>query len=142
MRSGEFSIWRFVAYLLPFIREGQKRQMSMLEFISIRRSLSVWGLSLSIACLQVVGAAAEPASYLIDQIADDAMEDHNLAGISIAVAQGQIVTHAKGYGKADLQHDVDAKPNTVFRIGSVTKQFTAAAKIGRASCRERVCSVV
>ncbi|RXM18210.1 class A beta-lactamase-related serine hydrolase, partial [Citrobacter sp. AAK_AS5] len=34
---------------------------------------------------------------------------------------------AKGYGLADAEFDVPANPETMFRIGSVTKQFTAAA---------------
>ena len=33
----------------------------------------------------------------------------------------------KGYGFANLEHDVPVKPDTVFELASVTKQFTAAA---------------
>jgi hypothetical protein len=33
----------------------------------------------------------------------------------------------KGWGKADLENDVAATEHSVYRIGSVTKQFTAAA---------------
>jgi CubicO group peptidase (beta-lactamase class C family) len=49
------------------------------------------------------------------------------AGLSIAVARGDEVILSKGYGKADLEHGVVANEATVFRIASVTKQFTAAA---------------
>jgi CubicO group peptidase (beta-lactamase class C family) len=34
---------------------------------------------------------------------------------------------AKGYGMADLEHDVKITPDSVFEAGSVSKQFTAAA---------------
>ena len=34
---------------------------------------------------------------------------------------------AKGYGMADLEHDVKITPESIFEAGSVSKQFTAAA---------------
>jgi CubicO group peptidase (beta-lactamase class C family) len=36
---------------------------------------------------------------------------------------------AKGYGMADLEHDVKITPDTIFEAGSVSKQFTAAAML-------------
>ena len=33
----------------------------------------------------------------------------------------------KGFGMADLEHDVPNTPDTIFEAGSVSKQFTAAA---------------
>jgi len=63
----------------------------------------------------------------IDAIAQRALEETPLAGLSIAVAKGSEIIHAKGYGYADLEHQIPATPETVYRIGSVTKQFTAAA---------------
>jgi CubicO group peptidase (beta-lactamase class C family) len=34
---------------------------------------------------------------------------------------------AKGYGLANIEHDVPVQGDTAFRIGSITKQFTAAS---------------
>jgi len=48
-------------------------------------------------------------------------------GASLLVAIGGTEILARGYGKADLENDVSVTPQTVFRIGSITKQFTAAA---------------
>ena len=43
------------------------------------------------------------------------------------VARDGKVLLSHGFGMADLSHDVPITPTTKFRIGSVTKQFTAAA---------------
>lgn len=49
------------------------------------------------------------------------------AGFSVGIAQRGAVVLAKGYGLAEAEHDVAATGTTLFRIGSITKQFTAAA---------------
>jgi CubicO group peptidase (beta-lactamase class C family) len=46
-------------------------------------------------------------------------------GLSVAVVENGKVVFAKGYGMADLQNSLPVKPKTVFRLGSITKQFTA-----------------
>ena len=56
-----------------------------------------------------------------------AIDSGAIAGLSLAVSQGNELQFAKGYGSADLENDVAASAQTVYRIGSITKQFTAAA---------------
>ncbi|MGH7720140.1 MAG: serine hydrolase domain-containing protein [Gemmatimonadaceae bacterium] len=63
----------------------------------------------------------------IDSIAEAEIKTGTVAGISIAVMRGDEVIVAKGYGMADVENQVPATENTVYRIGSITKQFTAAA---------------
>lgn len=55
-----------------------------------------------------------------------ASEANGYAG-TILVAQGQDVRFAKGYGDANRETAQPNTPQTIFNIGSVTKQFTAAA---------------
>lgn len=45
---------------------------------------------------------------------------------TVLVARQEKVLLSKGYGFADLEWDIPNTPNTKFRLGSVTKQFTAA----------------
>ncbi|MXW70458.1 MAG: beta-lactamase family protein [Acidobacteria bacterium] len=63
----------------------------------------------------------------IHELAQDALRDHPAPGISIGVQRGGEVVFAGGFGYADLENEVPATADTVYRIGSVTKQFTAAA---------------
>ena len=48
-------------------------------------------------------------------------------GAAVLVAKKGKIIYQKAIGKADLELDVPLRPDHVFRIGSVTKQFTAAA---------------
>ncbi len=63
----------------------------------------------------------------IDSIVRETMESDHLVGTSIGVKKGGEVIVAKGYGYADLENEVKATEHTVYRIGSITKQFTAAS---------------
>jgi CubicO group peptidase (beta-lactamase class C family) len=45
---------------------------------------------------------------------------------SVLVAESGKVIYKKGFGYANIEWEVPNKPNTRFRVGSVTKQFTAA----------------
>jgi CubicO group peptidase (beta-lactamase class C family) len=47
-------------------------------------------------------------------------------GCSVGVVRDGALVLAKGYGQADLEHGVANAPSTVFDIGSMSKQITAA----------------
>jgi CubicO group peptidase (beta-lactamase class C family) len=48
-------------------------------------------------------------------------------GVAVLVVEDGKVLLRKGYGMADLERDVAVAPDMIFRIGSMTKQFTAVA---------------
>src|SRR5712691_1470949 len=48
-------------------------------------------------------------------------------GCAVGVAANGKPSLAKGYGMADLEHDVRITPESIFEAGSVSKQFTAAS---------------
>jgi CubicO group peptidase (beta-lactamase class C family) len=61
----------------------------------------------------------------IDNIVECEMLEKLVPGISISVVRNGMFLYRKGYGKADIESDVDVTPETRFAIGSVTKVFTA-----------------
>ncbi|HTM21302.1 MAG TPA: serine hydrolase domain-containing protein, partial [Kofleriaceae bacterium] len=48
-------------------------------------------------------------------------------GVSVAVIQDGVPLLVRGYGMADLEGHRPAAADTIYRIGSITKSFTAAA---------------
>jgi CubicO group peptidase (beta-lactamase class C family) len=48
-------------------------------------------------------------------------------GCALALYKNGSILYEHGYGMADLEHDVAIAPDTVFYVGSVSKQFTAFA---------------
>lgn len=46
-------------------------------------------------------------------------------GCALAVIKDNKIVYQQGYGMADLEHDIAITPQTVFYIGSISKQFTA-----------------
>jgi len=75
--------------------------------------------------LQVAPCLAQDAARM-DQIVQSYVANHSFMG-TVLVARGPNVLFSKGYGFADLEWNVPNAPNTKFRLGSVTKQFTAAS---------------
>ena len=48
-------------------------------------------------------------------------------GCALSVMKDGHIIYKRGYGMADLDHDVSITPETVFHVASISKQFTAAA---------------
>ncbi len=48
-------------------------------------------------------------------------------GMAILIAKNGKAIYRRAIGKANLEHNIDLKPEHVFRIGSITKQFTAVS---------------
>ena len=63
----------------------------------------------------------------MDSIAESPLVEGRVAGLAVIVVQGADTLLMKAYGEADLEWGVPMTEDAVFEIGSVTKQFTAAA---------------
>jgi CubicO group peptidase (beta-lactamase class C family) len=63
----------------------------------------------------------------VDDFVKTELEKRRIPGLSIAVMKNGEIVKAQGYGYANLEHLVPAKPETIYQSGSVGKQFTATA---------------
>lgn len=63
----------------------------------------------------------------ISQLIEKQMKENDIVGLSIAVVDGQKTVWADGFGWADRKNKIRAAPETVYRVGSITKLFTVTA---------------
>src|SRR3982751_1185982 len=105
----------------------------MADHMRLRDTVTSFAASLLLlpiaASAQGTRAAPNRAAvmHVADSLAESVVKRGAVAGISIAVLRGSDTLVMKGYGSADIENDVPATAQTVYRIGSVTKQFTSVA---------------
>jgi D-alanyl-D-alanine carboxypeptidase len=73
---------------------------------------------------------AQPASVVaqnnnVDDLIEAEMHKQNIPGLSLVVIKDGQIIKAKGYGLANIKLKIQAKPETIYRIASVSKQFIA-----------------
>jgi CubicO group peptidase (beta-lactamase class C family) len=70
--------------------------------------------------------ATAPRTDPVDAVVKREMERQHIPGVAIAVVRDGRVIKTKGYGWANLELKVPVTTATVFKIGSVSKQFLAS----------------
>lgn len=97
----------------------------------MRYALALTGAAAALlAASHAAAQAAPPSDARLGQVVDSIVADAltiPIEGISVAVGRGDRLVLARGYGRADVASGRAVEPGTVFEIGSVTKQLTAAA---------------
>ncbi len=71
-------------------------------------------------------AATDDLGQRLDAHLKGLADNQGFSGIVLVARGGEIVLH-QGYGLADREAGVPVTPETVFTVGSITKQFTGAA---------------
>jgi len=82
---------------------------------------------IAITLLLAAAGLAQDLSRM-DQVVQSYVSDKKFMG-TVLVARGDEVLFSKGYGSANLEWEIPNSPDTKFRLGSITKQFTAAATL-------------
>ena len=88
--------------------------------------LAIWLASSRMAL--AIGCRAEDNAPRMEQVVQSYVSSKKFMG-SVLVARDGTVLLDKGYGFANLEWNVPNSPTTKFRLGSVTKQFTAASTL-------------
>jgi CubicO group peptidase (beta-lactamase class C family) len=77
--------------------------------------------------VSLTGVAGQVSGDEVNRFVLAEMARQKIPGVALAVVKDGKPTVLKGYGFANLEHQVPVKPETVFQSGSVGKQFTAMA---------------
>jgi CubicO group peptidase (beta-lactamase class C family) len=77
---------------------------------------------LAISCL-----AQNSVETKVDEYIRAEMQAQQIPGLALAVIKDGKTVIARGYGLANVEHQVPVKPETIFQSGSTGKQFTATA---------------
>ena len=102
--------------------------------MSLFERLRILGIAVAFTVAGMVVPARVPAAVgldskttaRIDTLVSIAMAHQHVPAITIAIARNGEVLYARGYGSRNLTTRSSADTTTVYNIGSVTKQFTAA----------------
>jgi CubicO group peptidase (beta-lactamase class C family) len=62
----------------------------------------------------------------VDQVVRAEMDERHIPGVSLAVVRGGAVVKATAYGQMSVSPPMPALPTTIYKLDSVTKQFTAS----------------
>jgi|DewCreStandDraft_5_1066085.scaffolds.fasta_scaffold00029_124 CubicO group peptidase (beta-lactamase class C family) len=98
-----------------------------------------------IVFVPVRGGAQDIASK-IDEYMNAHVRVNRFSGAILVAREGKVLL-SKGYGWANAEHEVPNTPQTKFRLGSITKQFTAMAILlleerGRLKVHDPICTYV
>jgi CubicO group peptidase (beta-lactamase class C family) len=93
------------------------------------RSLHLLTFSLLLLSSLILAAQEMPSALRdrVDAVARKTLADTGVPSASIAIVQGGTITYLQAYGDARIEPREPAAPSMRYSVGSISKQFTAAA---------------
>jgi CubicO group peptidase (beta-lactamase class C family) len=86
------------------------------------------GLTILFLGLYIISATAKPIDFTeLDRVVTEELKTTNTPGAVITVLSGNGVVYQKAFGVANVETNAPMQPEMLFRLGSTTKMFTAAA---------------
>ena len=113
---------------MSFQSSSARRTDRRRHALSVLRSILLCAITLATLSFSAMGQDPEgfrDALGLLDAWSANRVSSRGQPGLSIGVVLGNHLVWARGYGFADLEHKTPATPRTLYRIGSITKMFTA-----------------
>jgi CubicO group peptidase (beta-lactamase class C family) len=86
---------------------------------------AIWVVRSATVFAQAGAVEPDSSNQRLDEVASSFTKDNAFMG-AVLVVKGPNILLDKAYGKAVLEWSIPDSPNVKFRIGSMTKQFTAA----------------
>jgi CubicO group peptidase (beta-lactamase class C family) len=83
-------------------------------------------LVVSVLAIADTAAAQAPPRTIRDAVLAE-MSRLGIPGLTLAVAEGGVLVHEEAFGFADVENSVRTRPETVYRLASVSKPMTAVA---------------
>src|SRR5579871_4072970 len=80
-----------------------------------------------IAATAARAASKSPGFAMLDATAAKLVQDHRIPGLQVSLMHAGKMIYSKGFGSANLETRTPVTPQSIFKIASNTKQFTAAA---------------
>ena len=113
-----------------------------------RRLVAIIALCLMLAASAAAQtkAASDDLQLKADERLNAAVKANQFSGAVFVARDGRVLL-SKGYGMANLEDETPNTPQTKFRLGSITKQFTATAIMmlqeqGKLSVQDSICKYV
>src|SRR6266852_8372904 len=95
-----------------------------------RQFIAACGLTIPTLSLLASGAEARKkpnVSEAFDREVESFMQSRKVPGGALAVVKDRRLIYARGYGWADRDKELPARPDSLFRIASISKPITAVA---------------
>src|SRR6266496_3113131 len=121
--------------------EPRETTMNTTNTTSIRTHRTT--VSIALLLLLAASAAAQDLTPKFDEYLNALLKQQRFIGSVLVARDGKVIL-SKGYGLANAELDVPNTPQTKFRLGSITKQFTAAAILllqerGKLNVQDPIC---
>ena len=95
------------------------------RLVSLMAVIAAIALALHPHARSQTGADSRDLPAQLDALCRTAVSKDDRASVTVGIVSGQSLMWSKSYGYADMEKKLAAAPDTVYRIGSITKQFTA-----------------
>ncbi len=75
------------------------------------------------------------------------LSNNTISGAGIAMVSGDSIVLLRGFGKADIENNIDVTKNTMFRLGSVSKIFVSLAILklqeeGKLNLKDKISDII